>query len=248
MSNEVLAALAAKYGPELAKVLLNRALALKGDPGGWVLLGSYTESPVPGRKEILITQTPGDPIRLVRRDTGDMLIAPSPEFLTDFASIPAFCRKLAEKYAPGLHLAPRDFPRIAAFHDDLYATQKVIRVRAGRQSLCAITRAQADAILGTGLLAAGSDAAGAGSASRAETALIVEAVAVGGGRAWKNGPASDPYAQKLFDLPVDVPGTDAGSIPPPAISALSLDALLCAAVDLAPKMKAAAEALKGLTP
>lgn len=233
MNNQLIASIASKYGSKVANAIVRRVAKIPGKTS-WQIGGTWEDAPYSGDNRLVSTPV-SDPIRLYNTETGQSLIVPCPRWVSDYGSIPSFVTKFAAKY--GLRLGSKDFPRAYILHDAIYHAHRIIRVSAdGKQTTCGISREQADSILAVALMARGSYSDGEGCASRAEAALIVEAVAVAGAMLWTRGPATDPYASEGWGdaTPSDAPPSYG---PVPALPTMSLDELMAKAQALGEAME-----------
>lgn len=181
MSGSFSAALTAA-GAKEARAAIRNFLSRELSTDCWRVAGRYdTEPRGDGWFLARIDQT--DPLRLEHLPTGQKLVVPFAESLTDFASVPKLLQRLS-RGQDVLHLQATSYPDAALFHDMLYEAAWCYAVKSGRAVRVPVTKAQADAVLYIAMECAG--------ATFADGLAYHGAVSLFGGEAWKRCRAKTP--------------------------------------------------------
>ncbi len=188
MSGVFTAAVAAA-GAKEARAALRRFFSKQLSTDQWKLAGRYDTEPK-GGGWWLAKIDPSDPLRL-EHVSGQKLVVPFAEMLTDFASVPRLVQSLSG--GDVLHLKATDYRDAALFHDMLYAAAWCWAVKAGRAVKVHVTKAQADAVLFVALECSG--------ATMADGLAYHGAVALFGGGPWRRCRAQRPEWPPLLRAP-----------------------------------------------
>ena len=162
-------------GAKEARKALRGLFGRKMSAEDWRLVGRYDEEPR-GDGWYMVRIDPDDPLRLEHLPTGQKLVVPFAEILTDYASVPKMLQGLADG-SEVLHLKATDHKDEAVFHDMLYAAAGCYAVKKHRAVWVRVTKAQADAVLYVCMKCRG--------ATLADGLAYHGAVSLCGGPAWK---------------------------------------------------------------
>lgn len=141
----VFQAAVAVAGSKEARKALRSFFGRKMSTEDWRLVGRYDEEP---RDDgwYMVRIDPDDPLRLEHVPTGQKLVVPYREILTDYASIPKLLQGIADD-SEVVHLHATDHKDEAVFHDMLYDAAWCYAVKGGRAVVVPVSKRQADAVM-----------------------------------------------------------------------------------------------------
>jgi len=168
-------AAAAAAGAKAARKELRRFFGKALSTDQWKLAGRYDAEPR-GDGWYLAKIDPNDPLRLEHVPTGQKLVVPFKELLTDFASVPRLVQSIS-KSAELVHFQATSYRDASLLHDMLYAAAWCWAVKGGRAVKAKVTKGQADAALFVALECSG--------ATLADGLAYHGAVTLFGGAPWR---------------------------------------------------------------
>ena len=175
-------------GAKEARKALRRFFGRELSTDEWKLAGRYDEEPK-GDGWFLARIDPADPLRLEHLPSGQKLVVPFKEILTDYASVPRLVQSVSAG-ADVVHFQATDYKDAALLHDMLYAAAWCWAVKNGRAVRVPVTKRQADGALYIALECSG--------ATLADGLAYHGAVSLFGGGPWRRCRAQTPEWEPLF--------------------------------------------------